>query len=94
MLFVFLVSLFACKKDKDDDKLPRRLRDMIEHTTCVHDPVLVKCLYAGNVIFVMSWTEPMSEQAPVFYDKDGKQISSSLGPGTLQVVETVWKCKP
>ena len=95
ILVVLLASLFACRKDKDnDDELPKKLQDVISNTTCVHDPVLGKYLLDGEVVYIMNWTQPMSEQGPAFYDKDGNEMSPTFSYNTLEFIKTVWKCKP
>ena len=96
ILVVLLGLLFACRKHKENDldDLPKKLRDLVSQTTCVHDPVLGKYLLDGQVIYIMNWTEPWSEQAPVFYDKEGNEMSPTFSYNTLELVKTVWKCKP
>ena len=95
LLFILVISLFACVKDQEKPILPKRLQDIIAQTSCVNNPQLSKCFFAGKVIYVMKWNVMTTDLAPVVvYDEDGNQFTGSLGTGNLQFLEVVWKCKP
>ena len=94
LLFIIVISLFACVKDKVDTKLPKALREVVKNTDCDCDPVLTKILWHNDIYYVMSWVSPQCKLPIKYYDKNGNPFTPMwMTQEAGQFLETVWKCK-
>ena len=95
LLFCLVIFLVSCGKDKEADKLPGPLKEVVKHTDCSCDPVLAKIYWHNDIYYVMSWVSPQCNLPIKYYDKNGNPFTPmwlTLEAG--QFLETVWKCKP
>jgi hypothetical protein len=98
LLFLILVtSMFACSKNKEENKLPRALRNVIKNMDCACDPELTKILLHNKIYYVMGWRSPSPacNRPPVYYDENGHQaIPVALADEAGKELAVVWKCTP
>ena len=94
LFFILMVSLVACHKNKEENKLPKPLQEVIANTGCGCDPRLDKFLLQNVVYYVMTWRGPTCYIPPVYYDKNGKRIDPPVmnAMNAPQNQETVWQC--
>ena len=99
LLFFLLVTfLFSCHKNKEEDKLPKPLRDVIAKIPdCTCDPQLDKILVQDKIYYVMTWHGQTCYIPPVYYDDKGNKIESTVAQ-TMNLpagknLETVWRCR-
>jgi hypothetical protein len=92
-----LFSILACKKNSDDDKLPKPLQELVGSIrNCDCKPVLNKYEYTDSTwtkqaIYIFS--SDICRFAPVYYDRNG-HVTTLPANHNLQFVERVWRCKP
>src|SRR5689334_15502060 len=96
LFFILLVTLVACHKNKEENKLPKPLQEEIAKiTSCTCDPQLDKILLSNTIYYVMSWHGATCYIPPVYYDENGKRIETPVmnAMNAPQNLETVWRCR-
>lgn len=94
LLFILLICLFSCSKNKDIDKLPRPLRDVVRHMSCDGNPMLEKFEVGANTYYKMNWNYPRPGRLPVLYNEAGIEIHPVIEINPIGPPETVWTCRP
>jgi len=97
LIFFLLVSIVACHKNREENKLPEPLQEVIAKiTSCTCNPQLDKIQVQDKIYYIMSWSGVTCYVPPVYYDENGNRIEPpvTLVMYTPKYLETVWKCKP
>jgi len=90
---IMLTMLIACNKDKDVNKLPRALRDVVRHMDCDLNPLLEKFTVGNYIYYKMTWIEPGSVRKQTLYNEQGNPIIPAIEINPTGPPETVWRCK-
>ena len=94
LFFIVLASLVSCIKDREVAKLPKPLREVVNHADCNCNPALTKILWHQEIYYVLANRSQACNGAIKYYDKHGNPFTPmwvTLEAG--QFIETVWECK-
>lgn len=100
LVFVALVSLLACHKNKEEEVLPKPLQDLTANygnCNCTHFIDKYELISDNppqkDIIYIMSCEGAVCRCTAAFYDANGQP--TTLPPGHhIVFVKRVWECKP
>ena len=98
LIFIFAITLLACNKDKNDDKLPRDLGRVVGDLDCDCKPEVAKIKLEGRIYYVLHWRspDPACNRPPIYYNTKGDETRPivTIADGSADDLGTVWTCEP
>ncbi len=96
ILFALLVSVLACRKDKDDDKLPKAFDQIVkDNKNCNCDPFIDKYNWRGQFVYQFQTSGNFPCEPWVsWYDEKANKIDLFSVADQPVFVKRVWTCKP